>query len=99
MIHIKNLHKTYATPHGRFEALRGITLHIAQGEVFGIIGPSGAGKSTLVQCINLLERPDEGTNAIGSQSLTGVPSTATSPCRWKSRGYRAPTSRCAWSGC
>lgn len=73
MIHIKNLHKTYATPHGRFEALRDITLHIAQGEVFGIIGPSGAGKSTLVQCINLLERPDAGTIAIGDQCLTGLP--------------------------
>jgi D-methionine transport system ATP-binding protein len=72
MIHIKNLHKTYATPHGRFEALRGIDLDIAQGEVFGIIGPSGAGKSTLVQCINLLERPDEGTISIGDQSLTGL---------------------------
>jgi D-methionine transport system ATP-binding protein len=75
MIHIKNLHKTYATPHGLFEALRGITLHIEQGEVFGIIGPSGAGKSTLVQCINLLERPDEGTIAIGDQCLTGLPET------------------------
>ncbi|WZB70018.1 ATP-binding cassette domain-containing protein [Achromobacter xylosoxidans] len=56
MIHIENLSKTYATPHGLFQALRGINLHIEQGEVFGIIGPSGAGKSTLVQCINLLER-------------------------------------------
>jgi D-methionine transport system ATP-binding protein len=72
MIHIQHLHKTYATPHGRFEALRGIDLDIAQGEVFGIIGPSGAGKSTLVQCINLLERPDEGTISIGDQSLTGL---------------------------
>ncbi|SUW53357.1 D-methionine ABC transporter ATP-binding protein [Bordetella holmesii] len=61
MIHIQNLSKTYATPHGRFEALRGIELLIEQGEVFGIIGPSGAGKSTLVQCINLLERPDQGS--------------------------------------
>jgi D-methionine transport system ATP-binding protein len=73
MIHIHNLHKTYATPHGRFEALRGVTLDIAQGEIFGIIGPSGAGKSTLVQCINLLERPDEGMIAIGEQSLIGLP--------------------------
>ena len=72
MIHIQNLHKTYATPHGRFEALRGISLDVAQGEVFGIIGPSGAGKSTLVQCINLLERPDDGTIAIGDQVLTGL---------------------------
>ncbi|EFF77172.1 ABC transporter, ATP-binding protein [Achromobacter piechaudii ATCC 43553] len=72
MIHIENLSKTYATPHGQFQALRGINLHIEQGEVFGIIGPSGAGKSTLVQCINLLERPNEGTIAIGGQQLTGL---------------------------
>jgi len=72
MIHIENLYKTYATPHGRFEALRGIDLRIEQGEVFGIIGPSGAGKSTLVQCINLLERPDRGTITLGGQALTGL---------------------------
>ena len=72
MIHIQNLHKTYATPRGRFEALKGIDLHIQQGEIFGIIGPSGAGKSTLVQCINLLERPDQGSITIGGQSLTGL---------------------------
>jgi len=72
MIHIENLSKTYATPHGRFEALRDISLHIEQGEVFGIIGPSGAGKSTLVQCINLLERPDSGRIAIGGTALTGL---------------------------
>ncbi len=72
MIHIQNLSKTYATPHGRFEALRGIDLLIEQGEVFGIIGPSGAGKSTLVQCINLLERPDQGSISIGGQELTGL---------------------------
>ncbi|HEY0296905.1 MAG TPA: ATP-binding cassette domain-containing protein, partial [Bordetella sp.] len=72
MIHIQNLSKTYATPHGRFEALKGIDLRIEQGEVFGIIGPSGAGKSTLVQCINLLERPDQGSITLGGQSLTGL---------------------------
>ncbi|SAH91071.1 ABC transporter ATP-binding protein [Bordetella ansorpii] len=72
MIHIENLYKTYATPHGRFEALKGIDLRIEQGEVFGIIGPSGAGKSTLVQCINLLERPDRGSITLGGQVLTGL---------------------------
>lgn len=72
MIHIDNLSKTYDTPHGRFEALSGITLDIKKGEVFGIIGPSGAGKSTLVQCINLLERPDSGTIRIGDQMLSGL---------------------------
>lgn len=72
MISLRSLHKTYATPHGRYEALRGIDLQIERGEVFGIIGPSGAGKSTLVKCINLLEQPDEGDIVIGGQTLTGL---------------------------
>ncbi len=72
MIHIQSLNKTYATPHGRYEALRGIDLQVGQGEVFGVIGPSGAGKSTLVKCINLLERPDSGSITIGGQELTGL---------------------------
>jgi D-methionine transport system ATP-binding protein len=72
MISISNLSKSYATPHGRFHALRGIDLEIGAGEIFGIIGPSGAGKSTLVQCINLLERPDTGTISIAGQSLAGL---------------------------
>lgn len=75
MIDIQHLSKTYATPRGRFDALSDISLHIEQGEVFGIIGPSGAGKSTLVQCINLLERPDSGTIAIGGTELTGLDET------------------------
>ena len=45
---------------GAFEALRGIDLVVAEGEVVCIIGPSGSGKSTLIRCINLLETYDEG---------------------------------------
>lgn len=72
MIHIKDLRKTYKTPRGVFEAIKGIDLKIEQGEIFGIIGPSGAGKSTLVQCINLLENPDSGSITINGQVLTGL---------------------------
>src|SRR6476660_421263 len=45
---------------GAHEALAGIDLEIARGEVVVIIGPSGSGKRTLLRCINLLEEPDEG---------------------------------------
>ncbi len=40
---------------GRFQALNGIDLDIAEGEVVCVIGPSGSGKSTLIRCITLLE--------------------------------------------
>jgi ABC-type polar amino acid transport system ATPase subunit len=45
---------------GSFEALRGINLEVAEGEVVCIIGPSGSGKSTLIRCINQLETHDAG---------------------------------------
>lgn len=76
MIEIRHLSKSYATPRGTFEALRGVSLHVREGEIFGVIGPSGAGKSTLVKCINLLERPDSGDILIGGQLLTHLDETA-----------------------
>jgi D-methionine transport system ATP-binding protein len=60
LIEIKHLSKVFPTDNGNLEVLRDINLHIAKGEIFGIIGLSGAGKSTLVRCMNYLEKPTEG---------------------------------------
>lgn len=72
MIEIKNLTKTFKTPDGDFTAIHNISLDIKDGEIFGIIGLSGAGKSTLVRCINLLERPTEGSVTIDGESMTDL---------------------------
>ena len=45
---------------GKFEALKGIDLEVAAGEVVVLLGPSGSGKSTLIRCINLVEQYDAG---------------------------------------
>ncbi len=50
-VSIRNLHKFYGT----FEALKGIDIEIARGEVVCVVGPSGSGKSTMIRCINRLE--------------------------------------------
>lgn len=42
------------------EAVKDITVHINQGDIYGIVGYSGAGKSTLVRVINLLQAPTNG---------------------------------------
>ncbi len=61
MIEICNLSKSFVTAGGTVDALRNVNLTIRDGDIYGIIGMSGAGKSTLVRCINMLERPTEGT--------------------------------------
>ena len=64
MIEIKNLSKTFSTADGTFQALKNVNISVSDGDIFGIIGMSGAGKSTLVRCINMLERPSEGSVVI-----------------------------------
>ena len=69
MIEICNLSKSFATAGGTVEALRNVNLTIRDGDIYGIIGMSGAGKSTLVRCINMLERPTEGTVKLDGTDL------------------------------
>ncbi|MBO4458900.1 MAG: methionine ABC transporter ATP-binding protein [Butyrivibrio sp.] len=57
MIRITNVTKSF----GGTDVLKGVSMDIEKGDIFGIIGQSGAGKSTLLRCINGLEPYDEGT--------------------------------------
>jgi D-methionine transport system ATP-binding protein len=57
---------------GKFHALKGISIEIPDGCVFGVIGRSGAGKSTLVRTINLLERPTSGRVLIDGVDMTAL---------------------------
>jgi D-methionine transport system ATP-binding protein len=57
---------------GQLDAVRGVTLAIHEGEIFGLAGKSGAGKSTLLRLINLLERPDRGSVIVDGQDLVGL---------------------------
>ncbi len=69
MIEIKNLSKSFTTADKQISALNNIDLTIQDGDIYGIIGMSGAGKSTLVRCINMLERPTEGSVIIDGQDI------------------------------
>ena len=68
-LEVHNLCKTFTAKNGSVEALKGVSLSIGKGEIFGVIGLSGAGKSTLVRCMNLLERPDSGDVLLNGESL------------------------------
>ena len=69
MIRLEHVSKTFQTKDGEVQAVKNVSLHIQEGEIFGIIGFSGAGKSTLVRCINLLERPDSGNVYLEDKDL------------------------------
>ncbi len=69
MITLEHVSKTFGGGEGEVHAVQGVSLDIAEGEIFGIIGYSGAGKSTLVRCINLLEKPTAGTVTVDGQRL------------------------------
>ncbi|MCS6842361.1 MAG: ABC transporter ATP-binding protein [Roseiflexus sp.] len=56
MIEACNLHKFF----GAFHAVRGVTLHVAPGEVVALLGPNGAGKTTTVRMLSAILRPSEG---------------------------------------
>lgn len=72
MIELENIHQIYDSPSGQVEALKGIDLRVAPGEIFGVIGRSGAGKSSLVRTINLLNRPAAGSVRVDGRDLTAL---------------------------
>ncbi len=57
MLHIRDLHVSY----GALHVLRGVSLDIPPGEMFGLLGPNGAGKTTLIHTILGLLKPQRGT--------------------------------------
>jgi putative ABC transport system ATP-binding protein len=61
IIELNEVTKSYARGAEELQILRGITLHIAEGDFVAIIGPSGSGKSTLMNTIGLLDSPSSGT--------------------------------------
>ncbi len=73
VIQLNDIHKTYQGETGSLEALRGVSVHVREGEIFGVIGKSGAGKSTLIRCINMLERPTRGSVVVDGEELTSMP--------------------------
>ena len=68
MLIVRNIHKNY----GSLPVLKGIDLHIQQGEIVSIVGASGAGKSTLLHIAGTLDRPDMGQVFIANQEVTNL---------------------------
>ncbi len=75
-VEIKDLHKTFPIPFQKrlLQAVKGVSLTIAQGEVYGLIGPNGSGKSTTMKALLGLVEPTSGVCSIFGRDSSKVDS-------------------------
>ena len=73
MIDLKHISVVFEKDRQAFTAVDDVSVHVAPGDVFGIVGYSGAGKSTLVRTINLLQPPTSGEVVVNGEDLTKLP--------------------------
>lgn len=78
---IEGLTKRYGHGDTAVDALKGVNMHVAPGEVVGLIGPSGSGKSTLLKCLGAVIDPTAGRMTLGDDMIFDN--------RWKVRDLRA----------
>jgi iron(III) transport system ATP-binding protein len=69
MIDIEDLHVRFRTDEGDVHAVRGISVHVAEGEFYTLLGPSGCGKTTTLRCLAGLERPTSGRILINGKAV------------------------------
>ena len=72
MIKIEKLHKSYPIGKDSLHVLKGIDLHIKEGEFVSIMGSSGSGKSTLLNIVGLLDIHDEGDYYLNGQLIKNM---------------------------
>lgn len=68
-IRINGLKKRYGTGETAVDALKGVDMQVAPGEVVGLIGPSGSGKSTLLKCLGAVIEPTAGKMTLGEEVI------------------------------
>jgi len=69
IISVKDLYKSY----GDFEAVKGISFDVYEGEIFGLLGPNGAGKSSTLEIIETLRAKTKGTVTVNGMDLDADP--------------------------
>src|SRR5690349_24019446 len=84
---VVELHDVRRSYPGGVEALRGVDLTIAAGELAAIVGPSGSGKSTLLHIIGTLERQTAGTVAIAGHEAASLGDSQLAGLRPRTIGF------------
>jgi len=79
--------KTYGRGASRFDALKGVSLDIHQGESLAIVGKSGSGKSTLMHLLALLDQPTEGAIELSGQNAGALSGASLNTTRNQTFGF------------
>lgn len=74
ILELKELHKTYTQRMGglKYEALKGISFDVDEGDFIAIMGESGSGKTTMLNMIASLDTPTSGKVVIGNQDISNM---------------------------
>lgn len=86
MIRLTNIHKTYYNG-SPLKVLKGVDLHIKEGEFVSIMGASGSGKSTLLNILGILDNYDEGDYYLDNQLIKNLTETQAAQYRNKLIGF------------
>jgi len=87
IVEARTVGKTYARAAEKIEALRGIDLSVARGEMTAITGESGSGKTTLMNLIACIDHPTSGSLKIAGQSVENLPERSLTDLRRRVVGF------------
>ncbi|ADH62966.1 ABC transporter related protein [Allomeiothermus silvanus DSM 9946] len=87
VVSLEGIRKVYRMGEIEFEALKGITLEISEGEMVALMGPSGSGKTTLMQIIGLLDRPTTGRYMLAGEDVTTLSENERAEARNREIGF------------
>jgi putative ABC transport system ATP-binding protein len=82
-----DLTRRYGEGEAAVDALRGVSLGVAAGELVAVMGPSGSGKSTLMHILAGLDMPTTGEVTIGGETITGMDDTQLTKLRRRRIGF------------
>lgn len=87
MIQLKEVRKAYRTDYTSLQVLKGIDLHIGEGEFISIMGSSGSGKSTLLNILGILDDYDEGQYILNDVAIKNLTQTQAAMYRNRFIGF------------
>lgn len=87
MIRLQQINKAYTIAKNRMPVLKGIDLHIREGEFVSIMGSSGSGKSTLLNILGLLDNYDSGTYHLNDMLIKNLSQAKAAQLRNRTLGF------------